>query len=98
MNEDYRKAKSYQEKMGGTLHLAVEELATALGVAEKGVDEFGRLTEEGAKNFAELLGVAGKEQLKSQQDIQKQTDKIQKDINKAFSNLAKRIPVIGKDL
>ena len=43
MNEDYKKAKSYQEKMGGTLHLAVEELATALGVAEKGVDEFGAL-------------------------------------------------------
>ena len=54
MNEDYRKAKSYQEKMGGTLHLAVEELATAVGVAGKGVDDFGRLTEEGAKNFAEL--------------------------------------------
>ena len=54
---DFDKAESYQKKMGGTLHLAVEELATAIGVAAKGVDEHGRLTEEGAKNFAELLGV-----------------------------------------
>ena len=95
---DFDKAESYQKKMGGTLHLAVEELATAIGVAAKGVDEHGRLTEEGAKNFAELLDTAGKEQLKAQQDIQKQTDKIQADLNKAFSGLAKRIPIIGKDL
>lgn len=98
MNEDYRKAKSYQEKMGSTLHLAVEELATAIGVAAKGVDEHGRLTEEGAKNFSELLDDAGKDQIKAQQKIQKQTDKIQGEAIKAFSSFAKRIPVIGKDL
>ena len=98
MNEDYRKAKSYQEKMGSTLHLAVEELATAIGVAAKGVDEHGRLTEEGAKNFSELLDDAGKNQIKAQQNIQKQTDKIQAETIKAFSSFAKRIPVIGKDL
>ena len=98
MNENVNRGESYQRSIGGNLHVEVENFATAIGVAEKGVDEFGRLTEEGARNFAELTDKLGREELKKQQNIQKQTDRIQKDLNKAFSNLAKRIPIIGKDL
>ena len=98
MNENVNRGESYQRSIGGNLHVEVENFATAIGVAGKGVDEFGRLTEEGARNFAELTSEWGKKELKRQQDVQKATDKIQKDLNKAFGNLAKRIPVIGKDL
>ena len=98
MNENVNRGESYQRSIGGNLHVEVENFATAIGAAEKGVDEFGRLTEEGARNFAELTDKLGREELKKQQNIQKQTDRIQKDLNKAFSNLAKRIPIIGKDL
>ena len=82
---DFDRAEAYQKSIGGNLHVIVEDLQVAIGVAEKGVDQFGRLTEEGAKNFAELTSDLGRKELKKQQDIQKQTDKIQKDLNKALA-------------